>query len=767
MVQAEELVDFMREKAYKPMTVKELEQQFGADGADAFRELVKTLNKLEEQGQIVRTRTNRYGIPERLNLIRGKLQGNAKGFGFVIPAEPGHPDIYIHTNDMKGAMNGDTVIARVNKRQTDEKRMEGEIVRIIGRGNMKVVGTFSTDHKFGFVIPDDKRLTNDVFIPPEGVNGAVDGQKVVVSIKDYPDERKSATGEIIEILGHKNDPGVDILSIIRKYDLPESFPEEVMAEVMQIPDEVHPEEMAGRRDLREQRMVTIDGADAKDLDDAVSVEQLANGNIRLGVHIADVSHYVREGSALDQEAYRRGCSVYLVDRVIPMLPHRLSNGICSLNPQEDRLAITCEMEIDSTGKVVSHDIFPSVIRTDERMTYEAVWKIVEEEDSELIAKYANLVPDFRLMKKLAHILRKKRMQRGAIDFDFTEAKIFVDESGKPTHIGEQPRTIAEKMIEEFMLAANETVAEHFYWLNVPFVYRIHEHPDSEKLMSFFTFITHFGYSVRGQADDLHPRALQQLLEQMKGEPEEGVISRVMLRSMKQARYDAIHEGHYGLAAEHYAHFTAPIRRYPDLVIHRIIREVIVHQNTLPRERAAYWQRRLPDIAEHSSERERNAVDAERETDDLKKAEFMLDKIGETFTGVISSVTSFGLFIELENTVEGLVHVSYMVDDYYHFVEEQFMLVGERTGKQYRLGDQVEIRVANVNLDERSIDFELVDIKPRKKQRKHKATVITVNRSNKTRKKAMSAKSSRAKQPYYEQVVKKKKSKAKRSPRKRK
>lgn len=766
MVQAEEIVDFMRKKAYKPMTVKELEQQFQAHDAAAFRELVKTLNKLEEQGQIVRTRTNRYGIPERLNLIRGKLQGNAKGFGFVIPAESGHPDIYIHANDMKGAMSGDTVIARINKRQTDAKRMEGEIVRIIGRGNTKVVGTFSINHQFGFVIPDDKRLSNDVFIPPEGVNGAVDGQKVVVNITDYPDERKSATGEIVEILGHKNDPGVDILSIIRKYDLPESFPEEVMAEAMQIPDEIRPEEMAGRRDLRERRMVTIDGVDAKDLDDAVSVEQLDNGNIRLGVHIADVSHYVREGSALDHEAYRRGCSVYLVDRVIPMLPHRLSNGICSLNPQQDRLAMTCEMEIDVAGKVVNHEIFPSVIRTNERMTYDAVRKIVEEEDTELTAKYAHLVADFLLMKKLALILRKKRMQRGAIDFDFPEAKIFVDENGKPTEIGEQPRTIAEKMIEEFMLVANETVAEHFYWLNVPFVYRIHEHPDSEKLVSFLTFITHFGYSVRGQADDLHPRALQQLLEQIKGEPEEGVISRVMLRSMKQARYEANHEGHYGLAAEHYTHFTSPIRRYPDLIIHRVIREVIAHRNTLPQERVAHWQNELPGIAEQSSERERIAVDAERETDDLKKAEYMLDKIGETFTGVISSVTSFGLFIELENTVEGLVHVSYMVDDYYHYVEDQLMLVGERTGKQYRIGDEVEIRVAHVNLDERSIDFELVDIKPRKKRRKHKPTVVTTTQpKNKLRKKTKSSQTK--KQPYYEQVVNKKKSRAKRSPGKQK
>ena len=761
MVHAEDIVAFMREKAYKPMTVKELEQQFQVDGAEAFRQLVKTLNELEENGQVVRTRTNRYGIPERLNLIRGKLQGNAKGFGFVIPSESDHPDIFIHANDMKGAMNGDTVIARINKQQTGEKRMEGEIVRIIGRGNTKIVGTFTASHSYGFVIPDDKRLNADIFIPPEGVNGAVDGQKVVVDIKDYPDERISAVGEIVEILGHKNDPGVDIVSIIRKYNLPEAFPEDVMKEAAQVPNHIDPSEISGRRDLRERTIVTIDGADAKDLDDAVSIEELDNGHLRLGVHIADVSYYVREGSALDREAYRRGCSVYLVDRVIPMLPHRLSNGICGLNPQEDRLTMSCEMEIDQEGTVVRYDIYPSVIRTNERMTYHDVWKILEEEDAELMERYAELVPVFQLMKQLALTLRKKRMQRGAVDFDFAEAKILADDDGKPTDIVERPRTIAEQIIEEFMLVANETVAEHFYWLNVPFVYRIHEHPDSEKLMSFFPFITHFGYAVRGKADDLHPRALQQLLEQVKGEPEESVISRVMLRSMKQARYEARNEGHYGLAAEHYTHFTSPIRRYPDLVTHRIIREVIAHHNTLPQERSAHWGNELPSIAEQSSERERIAVDAERETDDLKKAEYMLDKVGEEFTGVISSVTSFGMFVELENTIEGMVHVSYMVDDYYHYLNEQLMLVGERTGKQYRIGDEVKVRVANVDLDERAIDFELVDIKPRKNRKKKQTTVVTGGLAGNKVAKRTKRQRQTAADPFNKPVAKRKNAKTKR------
>ncbi|AQS57036.1 ribonuclease R [Novibacillus thermophilus] len=754
MVQAEDIVAFMREKAYRPLTVKELEQVFGVEGSDGFRQLVKTLNQLEESGQIVRTRTNRYGIPERLNLIRGKLQVHPKGFGFVLPSETDHPDIFIHPNDMKGAMDGDTVIARINKQHTGEKRMEGEIVRIIGRGQTKIVGTFSASHNFGFVIPDDKRLTADVFIPPDGLNGAVDGQKVVVEIKDYPDDRKSAAGEVVEILGHKNDPGVDIVSIIRKYDLPEKFPEEVMEEARQVPDEIAPEEISGRRDLRERTTVTIDGDDAKDLDDAVSVEPLDNGHIRLGVHIADVSYYVREGSALDREAYRRGCSVYLVDRVIPMLPPRLSNGICSLNPHVDRLTMSCEMEIDRQGTVVRYDIFPSVIRSNARMTYRDVWKILEEEDPEVTARYAELVPHFQLMKQLALTLRQKRLQRGAIDFDFAEAKIIVDEAGKPTDIVERPRTIAEQIIEEFMLVANETVAEHFHWLNVPFIYRIHEHPDSEKLMSFFSFVTHFGYSVRGKADDLHPRALQQLLETVRGEPEETVISRVMLRSMQQARYAAKNDGHYGLAAKHYTHFTSPIRRYPDLVVHRIIREVLT-DHTLSDERTAHWSETLPSIAEQSSERERVAVDAERETDDLKKAEFMLDKVGEEFTGIISSVTSFGIFVELENTVEGMVHVSYMVDDYYHFLDDQFMLVGERTGKQYRIGDEVKIRVTNVNVDERSVDFELVDIKPRKKRKNRQAAVIAGEEFHQNNgRKGKKRRRQKAVTPFYEKTAKK-------------
>jgi ribonuclease R len=701
----QDILAFMREQAYHPMTVKELEEAFGIEDSDTFKELVKTLNVLEANGEVIRTRANRYGVPEKMNLVRGRLQSHPKGFGFVIQETPGMEDIYVHANDMNGALHGDTVLVRVEK-EAGGNRLEGRIIRVVERGIKQVVGTFKDETHYAFVIPDEKRIGKDIFVPKTAYNGAVDGHKVVVNIVRYPEGRVNPEGEIVEILGHKNDPGVDILSIIRKFGLPEAFPEDVIAEAEAAPDQISEEEIRGRRDLRDRMMVTIDGADAKDLDDAVSLEKLPNGNMRLGVHIADVSYYVREKSALDNEAYRRGTSVYLVDRVIPMLPHRLSNGICSLNPKVDRLTISCDIEMDKDANAVKYDIFLSVIRTNERMTYADVRSILEDKDEALIEKYSELVPMFQDMEQLARALRKKRMQRGAIDFDFREAKIYVNEEGTPTNIGFRTRSIAEQIIEEFMLAANETVAEHFHWMKQPFMYRIHEDPNAEKLMAFMEFITNFGYSIRGKGNSVHPRALQQLLEEVKGTPEEIIISTVMLRSMKQARYDAESLGHYGLSTEFYTHFTSPIRRYPDLIVHRRIREWIEGEQ-LSEKRLAYWQEHMPYIAEHSSQRERLAVDAERETDDLKKAEFMLERVGEEFEGVISSVTSFGIFVELPNTIEGLVHVSYLTDDYYHYHEKLYALVGERTGKQFRIGDVVQVRVANVNVDERTIDFEIV------------------------------------------------------------
>ncbi len=709
-----EILDFMRGTAYKPMTYQELGEQLNITDKQELKLLLRVLMELEQDGSIYRNRNDRYGIPERMNLIRGRLQAHAKGFGFLIPENKEQVDIYIHANDLHGAMNNDTLFVRITGKSNSGKQ-EGEVVRVINRANTQIVGTVESTENFTFVHADDKRINKDIFVPTKSMMGAVNGQKVVVRIVHYPEDvRAAAEGEIIEILGHKDDPGVDILSIIRKHQLPESFPDEVTEEANGVPDSISEDELQGRRDLRNTRTVTIDGEDAKDLDDAVQVERLDNGNIILRVSIADVGYYVREKSRLDEEAYNRGCSVYLVDRVIPMLPHRLSNGICSLNPQVDRLALTCEMEIDDEAKVVNHDIYSSVIRTVERMTYTNVRKILVDRDPELIERYSSLVADFELMDQLRQRLRQGRMSRGAIDFDFPEAKILVDENGKPYDIVKRDRSVAEMLIEEFMLVANETVAEHFNKLKVPFLYRIHEDPDSEKLMRFVEFAANFGYMIKGiKGAKVHPQTLQKLLDEIKGTKEETVISTVMLRSMKQAKYDAESTGHFGLAAEFYSHFTSPIRRYPDLVIHRMIREILL-TGKLSDKRHEYLAERMVDIAKQSSERERTAVEAERDTDDLKKAEFMLDKIGEEFEGIISSVTSFGMFVELTNTVEGLIRLSDLTDDYYNHHELQHALIGERTSKVFRLGDEVKVRVARVNMDDHTIDFEMVDMKPRDK-----------------------------------------------------
>lgn len=720
MEREQELLDFMKETAYKPMTYQELEAHFRIDSAAGFKQFLQLLNKLENEGHIIRTRNDRYGVPERMNLLRGKLQAHAKGFAFLLPDDKEHPDVYLHANDLKSAMNGDIVLVRVTSKSEAGGRMEGEVVRVVKRAVEQIVGTFENHEAYGFVIPDDKRINRDIFIPKEGFKGAVSGQKVVIKIVAYPEGRSAAEGEILEILGHKNDPGVDILSIVRKHSLPESFPDEVMAEAEGAPDRISDEEIVkqGRRDLRNEVIVTIDGEDAKDLDDAVHVKLLENGNYLLGVHIADVGYYVGERSALDQEAFRRGCSVYLTDRVIPMLPHRLSNGICSLNPQVDRLTLSCEMEFNGrTLKRERHDVFTSVIRTTERMTYTNVRRILtatdEEPETELKERYAGLLEMFGLMEKLAMRLRSKRMKRGAIDFDFQESKIIVDDNGKAIDIVKRERSVAEQIIEEFMLAANETVAEHFHWLKVPFLYRIHENPDQEKLLTFMQFAGNFGYTVKGsKGNNVHPKALQTLLEEIQGTKEATVISTMLLRSMKQAKYDAESLGHFGLAAEFYSHFTSPIRRYPDLVIHRVIREVIENGGTLTEARHEALTARMPDIAQHSSERERVAADAERDTEKLKKCEYMLDKVGEEFDGIISGVTSFGMFVELENSVEGLIRLGDLHDDYYHFHEQHMLLLGERTSKVYRIGDEVRIKVSRVDMQEYNIDFAMVDMKPR-------------------------------------------------------
>ncbi|MFY3790242.1 ribonuclease R [Ureibacillus sp. MALMAid1270] len=718
----------MKEEDYKPLKVDEIEELLGLEDADEFKELIKTLVRMEDQGYVVRSRSNRYGLPERMNLLRGKFIGHAKGFGFVTPEEEGMDDIFIPPHEINGAINGDIVLIRVLKESSGDRR-EGTITKVIERGQTTFVGTYQANRGFGFVVPDDKKLNMDIFVTKEDSLGAVDGHKVVVEIVNWPSEIKSATGIITKILGHKNDPGVDILSIIYKHGIPPEFPKEVVDAAAQVPDEISEDDLVGRRDLRNEMIVTIDGADAKDLDDAVTVTKLEDGKYKLGVHIADVSYYVREGSLLDREAYERGTSVYLTDRVIPMIPHRLSNGICSLNPQVDRLTLSCEMIIDRNGHVVEHEIFQSVIKTTERMTYSDVNKILVDEDKDLIERYEPLVPMFKDMEELAEVLRNKRFERGAIDFDFKESKVLVNEDGWPIDIVLRERGTAERLIEEFMLVANETIAEHFHWMNVPFIYRIHEDPKPEKLNRFFEFVTNFGLVVKGTGNSVHPKALQEIIKAIEGLPEEPVISTMLLRSLQQAKYYPESIGHFGLSTDYYTHFTSPIRRYPDLIVHRLIRTYLV-QGDVSKETIFKWAQAMDEIADHTSDRERRAVDAERDTDALKKAQFMSDKIGEEFEGMVSSITNFGIFVELPNTVEGLVHISNMTDDYYRFDDRQMIMVGEHTGRIFRIGDEVQVRVTNVVIEESSVDFEVVGMVKSHAGRSRKAApkVIHAGRS---------------------------------------
>ncbi|MCM3711963.1 ribonuclease R [Sporosarcina luteola] len=762
----------MKEESYKPMTVQEIQEVLEIQGAAEFKELVKMLVQLEQTGEIVRSRTNRYGVPERMNLVRGKFIGHAKGFGFVTPETDGMDDIFIPPPEVNGAMNGDIVLVRVSKGDYGDRR-EGSIIRIAERKTTKVVGTYQDNRGFGFVIPDDKKLPMDIFIGKGNSLDAVDGHKVVVEITEWPSELKSATGMVVQILGHKNDPGVDILSIIHKHGIEVEFAPEVMEQANKTPDEVQEKDLFKRRDLREDLVITIDGADAKDLDDAISLVKNEDGTYTLSVHIADVSYYVEENTPLDDEAYDRATSVYLTDRVIPMLPHKLSNGICSLNPHVDRLTMSCQMTIDRNGKVIHHEIFESVIQSKERMTYTDVYKIIGEKDEELMKKYEHIVPMLNNMADLASILRQKRIDRGAIDFDFKESKVIVDEQGWPTDIVIRERTAAERLIEEFMLAANETVAEHFHWMQVPFLYRIHEDPKAEKLQRFFEFLTNFGIVVKGSGNKVHPRALQEIVESIEGMPEETVISTMLLRSMQQAKYFEESLGHFGLSADFYTHFTSPIRRYPDLIVHRLIRTYLINKD-VSSETIAHWNANMSEIAQHTSERERRAVDAERDTDALKKAQYMLDKIGEEFDGVISSVTNFGMFVELENTVEGLVHVSYMTDDYYRFDDRQMMMIGEHTGKQFRIGDEVTIKVVSVKPEESAIDFEISGMKQSfHRARKESPKVIHAKkpssgggrRGDSDKPKGDKKKGAPSqKKKFYEGVAKKKK---KQAPRKRK
>lgn len=695
------LLELINHEDYKPMKIKEIAMVLNVPNEE--REVLEDLlYELTLSGQVIRTKRGKYTKPENINVLIGTFLAHAKGFGFV-SIENEEQDIFIPAPYVNGAFHNDKVAIKLIKRETQGKRKEGEVIEILERNRSNIVGTYDKSQNFGFVIPDNRKFNKDVFISKGKEKGAVSGHKVVVKITDWGNDRRNPEGEITEIIGHINDPGTDILSIVRSYELPMEFPTPVLQQVEYIPSEVAEEDKKGRLDLRNLQTVTIDGEDAKDLDDAITIEKHEDGKFTLGVHIADVTNYVTEGSPLDDEAIKRGTSVYLVDRVIPMIPHKLSNGICSLNQGVDRLALSCIMDVDHKGNVLNHKIAETVINVDRRMTYTNVKKILEDKDEEVIKEYSDFISMFNNMEELAAILRKKRKLRGSIDFDFVEAKIILDKDGEPIDIKPYDRNVATRIIEEFMLLSNETIAEDFFWQEIPFVYRTHEEPNPEKLQQLSQFIYNFGYHIKGN-EEVHPKEIQKLLIDIEGKPEEPIISRLALRSMKQARYTTSNDGHYGLATKYYSHFTSPIRRYPDLQIHRIIKENL--RGNLDDKRLGHYNAILPNIAKQSSEMERRAEEAERETDKLKKVQYMEKFIGETFTGVISGVTAWGLYVELPNTVEGLVHVSTLDDDYYIFDETKHIFIGEKNSKIYRMGDKITIKVASVNKVERTIDFEL-------------------------------------------------------------
>jgi len=694
------IYEFICDEFYVPMKLKELAILLQVP-KEQRNELKKVMDSLELEGKVRVSSKGKYVKNENQPLV-GTFMAHARGFGFV-SVEGQDEDIFIGEDDINGAFHNDQVEIVITKSPAG-KRKEGKVVRILSHGTTRLVGYFERNKNFGFVLPDNQKFVKDVFVPLERSKGAVTGHKVVVELTKYGGDNKKPEGKVVEIIGHVNDPGTDIMSIVKGYDLPTEFPVKVLNQAERVAQEVSEADMAGRMDVRSWQMVTIDGEDAKDLDDAITISK--EGNLyKLGVHIADVTNYVQEKSALDREACERGTSVYLVDRVIPMLPHALSNGICSLNEGVDRLALSCIMMINDKGMVVDHKIAETVVRVDRRMTYTSVKKILEEHDEEEIAKYAEFVPMFQLMEELAGILREKRRKRGSIDFDFPETKMILDKEGRPLEIKPYDRNVATKIIEDFMLLANETVAEDYFWQEIPFVYRTHDVPDEDKIKKLATFINNFGHSMHIANKEVRPKEIQKLLAKIEGTNEEMLISRLALRSMKQARYSAENTGHFGLAAQYYCHFTSPIRRYPDLQIHRIIKDNL--RGRMNQDKVNHYEAILDEVAKKSSERERLAEEAERETVKLKKVEYMGEHIGEEFEGVISSVTKWGIYVELPNTIEGLIHVTNMRDDHYNYIEEKYEMVGEHTGNVYKLGETVWVRVIGTDFLQRTIDFELV------------------------------------------------------------
>jgi len=714
------ILDFMNEDSYVPMKAKEIAILLNVPKKE-YKDLIVILNKLEEEYKIQKNRKNKYSLIDNTKFVTGTYRANEKGFGFVkIDTKTINSDeeIYISKSNTKKSLNGDTVLVEIIDNQEIKGHVEGRIVKILKHEKDTIVGVFTKSRNFGFVVPDDRKLGTDIFISKSNIGKAKNSDKVVVKILKYPEKGKNAEGKIIEVLGKVDQAGVDMLSLIKEYKLPYEFPVQVLEEAKSIREEISKKDIPNRLDLRDEEIFTIDGEDAKDLDDAVCVKKLENGNYELGVHIADVSYYVKENSKLDKEAIIRGTSIYMLDRVIPMLPKELSNGICSLNEGKDRFTISVIMEINKEGQVVTSDIQKSIINVTRRMNYTAVSKILKyidkqekdnltKEELNIVKKYEPYIEHFKRMEELAKILKERREKQGSLNLDIPESKIVLDENGFAIDIKKYELTFANEIIEQFMLTANEVVAERFFWLEAPFIYRVHETPDEDKIDELNKFLYNFGYKIKGNKDNIYPKAFAEVLEKIKGTPEEKVISNLILRTLKVAKYESENKGHFGIASKYYCHFTSPIRRYPDLFIHRIISKYISQNYNVNEEFKNKYGEQATRYAEQSSEREKIAQKVERDSINIKMAEFMQDKIGEEYDGIVSNITSFGMFVELENTVEGLIRFENLGDEYFIYDENKKTLLGEKTKKQYKIGDKVRIKVINANKILRQIDFEII------------------------------------------------------------
>ena len=698
------VLNLIKDKDYAPMKAKEIAMIMHVPKSE-YNELLRILGKLEMEMKIQKNRKNQYRPVEEV-YYDGIYRKNQKGFGFV-RIEDQEDEIYIAKENSKNALNGDRVLIEIIEEKNKVKKAEGKVVKILKHEKDTIVGRFENNKNFGFVVPDDKNFGTDIFISKKNFGKARNNHKVLVKIIKYPEKGKKAEGKVLEVLGNVNEAGVDMLSLIKEHNLPSTFPEPVVEEAKKCGNQINEKDVVGRRDLREETIFTIDGEDAKDLDDAVKVTRLDNGNYKLDVHIADVSYYVTPNSLLDQEALLRGTSIYMLGRVIPMLPRELSNGICSLNAGEDRFTLSCSMEINEKGEVISSDVYKAVINVTERMTYTNVQKILDDSDEDVINRYKPYISEFKLMEELAHILKNKRLEQGYLNLDIPESKIELDIDGRVTNIKRYETSFANEIIEQFMLTANETIAEKFFWLDAPFIYRVHEKPDYEKVQELNKFLFNFGLKIKANKDNIYPKEFAKILEEVKGKEEEKVVSNLILRTLKLARYEAENKGHFGIASKYYCHFTSPIRRYPDLFIHRVISEYIENNYDIPEKWIETYEKYAKDRANQSSEREKVATKVEREAEDIKKAEYMESRIGEEYEGIVSSITSFGMFVQLENTVEGLIRFEDLGDEYFIYDEDRKRLIGEKTNKIYKIGDKVKIRVKKASKLLRQVDFEIL------------------------------------------------------------